>query len=84
MYVDRQSSTHTKVSALNGQLMATSSGCSMQVSPPCIIAISVFVFFIDLRTSSAECALNESNTSRLLLLQPGIVPHTDDTPSNYN
>ena len=88
------------ISALNGQLMATSSGCNMHVSPLGIMAISVFVFFIDLHTSSAECALNEANTSRLLLLQPELSslwapisePYTDDTQSvissvsvlNYN
>ena len=32
----------------------------MQISPPVIIALSVSAFFIDLRTSSVECALNES------------------------
>ena len=79
MYVGRQSSTHTKVSAsLNERLMATSSRCNMQVSPSGIMAISVFVFFIDLRTSSA---LNESHTSTLLPIQSERVFHTDDTQS---
>ena len=40
--------------------------------PPGIMAIFVFVSFIDLRTSSDECALNESNTSKHLLLKPDI------------
>ena len=63
--------------------MATSSGCSMQVGPRGIMAILVFVFCIDLRTSSVECALNESNTSRCFLVHPGRVPRTDDS-SVYN
>ena len=42
--------------------------------PPSVIAMSVFVLFINLHTSSAECALNESNTSRRLLQQT--VRHT--------
>ena len=80
MHVARQSYQNL---SLNGRLMATSSGCSMQVNHPSIMAISVFDFLIDLRTSSAECALNESNTSTLLLFD-SLIGNVRTDVSNYN